>query len=65
MAITARDRRVQAVYVAGDHSADRSKVIATALMEAARVVLAERLNVQGIEFTESDELILFCDDPDE
>lgn len=62
MAITHRDRGVQAIYVQGDPSPQRDKTIATALMDAARVVLAERLNVQSIEICEDDTLVLYCDD---
>jgi capsular polysaccharide biosynthesis protein len=62
MPITHRDRDVQAIYITGDQSPQRDKTIATALMEAARVVLAERLNVQSIEICEDDTLVLYCDD---
>lgn len=61
MPITHRDEHVQAIYIDGDNADDRSTVIATALMEAARVILAEGLNVQSIEITEGDEIVLYCD----
>ena len=61
MSVTFRDKHIVAIYIRGDHSQERPATVATALMEASRVILAERLNVQSITLTDSDEVILVCD----
>ncbi len=60
-----RDKLVQAIYVNGNASPHAWERQATTLMEAARIILAERLHVQSIQFDPpSDTVVMYCDDPD-
>ena len=63
MAITDRDTKIQAIYVMGNprmpHTWER---LASALIEAGSIVLAERLNVQALVIDQTTEsVVLYCD----